>query len=156
MKWALTSCNFIRFCSWRTHSSKISFLTFLCKVETTRNSKTSENIGKRPRSADPEATRSAKFGWNDAAARYNRVSRGQYYASIYTREKSQSSTIMYSRNGRLSNCHLFALVQLTSPVDESTSIFKPSRSSSSRMQRELPNGAETKRGFNGVGIPRRR
>ena len=48
VKWALTSCNFIRFCSWRTHSSKISFLTFLWKVETTRNSKTSENIGKAP------------------------------------------------------------------------------------------------------------
>ena len=31
------------------------------------------------------------------------------------------------------------------PVDESTSIFNPSRSSSSRMQRELPNGVEIKR-----------
>ena len=57
VKWAMTSCNFIRFCSWRTHSSKISFLTFLCKVETTRNSKTSESA-LDPRIRRPQGQRS--------------------------------------------------------------------------------------------------
>ena len=75
------------------------------------------------------------------------VSRGRY-ASIPGRRVNfqvQSCTVGTGRCPTATNLRLISSGSPNGPVDESTSTFKPSRSSSSRTQRELPNGVEIKR-----------
>ena len=127
--WALTFCKFTQFCSLGTHSSKISFLTFLCKVETTRNSKTSENIGKAP-SIHGSGGHKVSEGWLKWCSSPLSVSpvdsmplyQGEESIFKYTHVQSERTAVQLPlrRSGSTNE-----------PVDESMSIFKPSTSSSS-------------------------